>query len=133
MTDYVLIIDDDPNIRDVLTQMLNFMGIPSSAASNGIHALEMIEKQKPVLIFLDMMMPEMSGFQLLSLIQVDSGTKHIPVIILSAIASDQMMRMPGVVRAMRKSDIDLAQLRTLIEDILSSTQGSTFKAWYQEE
>ena len=80
----VLIVDDEPFNVDVLQQELEELEYQVITASNGKEALEKIKSQQPDLILLDLMMPVMDGFTVLSEIKADDELRAIPVIIVSA-------------------------------------------------
>lgn len=80
----LLIVEDVPNILELLTITLQFKGYPVLAASNGEDALRLIEQQRPALIITDILMPKMDGFQLVQKLRTDPRTSQIPIIILSA-------------------------------------------------
>ncbi len=67
----VLIVDDDPDIRDILMQMMTQLHIPSEEASDGKMALEMMKKQIFHAVLCDIMMPEMTGLECLARAQVE--------------------------------------------------------------
>ncbi len=75
---HILIIDDDPYIGDLLEETLKSADYSVSRAFTGTEALEILSKEKPDLILLDLMLPELSGEELLPKI------KDIPVIVISA-------------------------------------------------
>jgi len=80
----ILIIDDIPtNIRILEKKLLN-ENYSIMAAENGKKALEMIEKRKPDLILLDVLMPEMSGFEVCKILKHNPKTQSIPIIFLTA-------------------------------------------------
>jgi CheY-like chemotaxis protein len=80
----VLIVDDEPFNVDVLQQELEELGYEAITAFNGKEALEQIKKHQPDLILLDLMMPVLDGFAVLSEIKADAVLRDIPVIIVSA-------------------------------------------------
>lgn len=83
----ILIVEDDDDIRNALTDLLQEEGYHTEAAVNGRDALEKLgEISKPCLVLLDMMMPIMNGRQFLDEIMKDSQLAPIPVLIVSAIA-----------------------------------------------
>ncbi len=81
----ILIVDDDPFNADYLEQELDDLGYDSIRAENGAIALEMVSSQSPDMILLDIMMPVMDGFSVLSRLKADPKTRVIPVIIISAL------------------------------------------------
>ena len=81
----ILIVEDDADIRDALTQILEFEGYRVMGVSNGLEALEYLRGTKsPGLILLDLMMPVMDGWQFRSEQQKDEHLSGIPVIVVSA-------------------------------------------------
>jgi CheY-like chemotaxis protein len=80
----ILVVEDVPNIQDLLAVTLRFKGYPVVTASNGEEALEQIAKQHPSLIVTDILMPKMDGFALAQKIRTDPKTSQIPLIFLSA-------------------------------------------------
>jgi len=83
----ILIADDEPNIRAVVARMLDKDYIVLEAA-NGKEAVDIAGRERPDIILMDLMMPEMDGYTACSLIKADQATKMIPVIILTAIGHE---------------------------------------------
>ena len=84
----ILIADDEPNQLELMDFNLTNAGFSIIKASNGIHALELIENHSPDLIILDWMMPKMSGIDVCRTLRSRPETKQIPIIILSARSED---------------------------------------------
>ena len=84
----ILIADDEPNQLELMDFNLTNAGFSIIKASNGIHALELIENHSPDLIILDWMMPKMSGIDVCQTLRSRPETKQIPIIILSARSED---------------------------------------------
>jgi signal transduction histidine kinase/DNA-binding LacI/PurR family transcriptional regulator/CheY-like chemotaxis protein len=80
----VLVVDDDPGIRDLHSRLIERTGRHAITARNGREALTLIDEQTPDLILLDLMMPEMDGFAMLDELRARESTRDIPVIILTA-------------------------------------------------
>jgi len=81
----VLIVDDQPQNLQVLAYTLNNIGIKTIASNNGQNAILSAEQNQPDLILLDIMMPEMDGFEVIKRLKINSKTDTIPVIFLSAL------------------------------------------------
>jgi DNA-binding response OmpR family regulator len=79
----ILLIDDDPTFVDISTRAFKEAGINFSTAFNGIEAIEKAESERPALILLDIMMPGIDGFAVLSKLKKDSKTSKIPVWMLT--------------------------------------------------
>jgi CheY-like chemotaxis protein len=85
MVKRILIVEDDLDIRDVLTQVLEFEGYQVVGVGNGREALDYLRNNpRPGLILLDLMMPVMDGWQFRAQQQQDPELNQIPVVILSA-------------------------------------------------
>ena len=91
----ILIVDDEPFNVDVLQQELEDLNYQILTAANGQEALDKIRSQQPDLILLDLMMPVLDGFAVLSQIKADSDLRDIPVIIVSA-ADDSKSIVKGI-------------------------------------
>ena len=76
-----MVVDDDPEIRELISRTLNLEGYDVVTASDGNAALSVMQEQSPDLLILDIVMPQLDGFQLLKLIRRRS---NIPVIVLTA-------------------------------------------------
>jgi DNA-binding response OmpR family regulator len=88
----VLVVDDEPVVRDVPMRHLAHEGFEVDAAADGHEALTAIEAQPPSVIVLDLMLPKLSGLELLRLVRLESS---VPVIILSAKVSE-LERIAGL-------------------------------------
>jgi CheY-like chemotaxis protein len=100
----VLVVDDDDSIREVLAEVLRDEGYDVVCASNGEQALtELRDHGHPDLMLLDLMMPVMSGWELLELLQSSADLSRIPVVVVSA------MNAPGACEHLAKP-IDLDRL-----------------------
>ncbi len=80
----VLIIDDEPDLVETLTIILKNHGFRVTSASNGVEGLEKARREIPDIIILDLMMPEMDGFEVCKQLKTDENTNQIPIIILTA-------------------------------------------------
>ena len=83
-TAQVLVVDDDPKSRDVLRRTLTKEGWTVAEATNGGEALDQLERSRPALVLLDLMMPEMDGFEVLEQMRRDEAWCDIPVIVVTA-------------------------------------------------
>ncbi|MBI1785709.1 response regulator, partial [Candidatus Sumerlaeota bacterium] len=82
----ILVVDDDPDARKLITSVLNDAGYPAKAADNGKSALYMLTGFTPSLIVLDMMMPEMNGLEFCKQL-VRYKITSVPILVVSAISS----------------------------------------------
>ena len=82
----ILVVDDDPVIRDMMADILEFEGYSISIARNGAEALQLLRSGEEYLVFLDIMMPVMSGRELCALIEADPHLRERHrIILMSAI------------------------------------------------
>ncbi len=81
-TDKIVIVDDDPAIARMLTFMLNRKGYKTVVAVDGKEAMAKIRQLEPPLVFLDLMMPKMDGFQVCQEIRNDTTLSRQPYIIM---------------------------------------------------
>jgi CheY-like chemotaxis protein len=81
----VLIVDDDVDVRDIVENTVESVGMKAATAVNGRAALEWLEKNpKPALILLDLMMPEVDGFEFLERVREIEDLNEVPVVVLTA-------------------------------------------------
>ncbi|HYY90040.1 MAG TPA: response regulator [Chloroflexota bacterium] len=97
----VLVVEDDPWIRALLTDLLAAEGFEVEQASNGPSAIRLANEQHPDLVLLDLAMPEMSGTQVLRKLKADHDTDKVPVIVVSAytrhLGSDDARLADGII------------------------------------
>lgn len=110
----LLIIDDDESIRETLQQVLEIEGFDVLAAAEGKTGLEVLKlnKEKIGVVLLDLMMPEMNGWQFLEVQQNDPEISAIPVIVITAFPNESGSIRPS---AILKKPLDP---ESLIERIL---------------
>jgi len=81
---YLLVVEDIPDILNLLDATLRFKGFRVVKAVNGEEALKLIEKERPAMIITDILMPRMDGFSLVHRLRLNPETRDIPVVFLSA-------------------------------------------------
>ncbi|MEX1071496.1 MAG: response regulator, partial [Anaerolineales bacterium] len=84
----VVCVEDEPEMIDLIQLILNRKGFEVIGANGGIKGLETIRKIKPDLVLLDLMMPEMDGWQVYQQLKADESTQNIPVIVVTAKAQN---------------------------------------------
>jgi signal transduction histidine kinase/CheY-like chemotaxis protein len=127
----VLVIDDDPGARALSRSILEKEGWAVTEAENGVEALKSMEQERPSLIFLDLMMPEMDGFAFAAEVRRHAEWRSIPIIVITSqdLTNEDRRRLNGHVETiLRKSgdsrDALLAQVRDLLAD---STATRTYR------
>ena len=80
----ILVVDDEEDILHFLEMVLSEKGYEVVTAAGGHQALTRAQIEHPDLVLLDVMMPQMDGWEVLKLLRADEGTAHIPVAMLSA-------------------------------------------------
>jgi DNA-binding response OmpR family regulator len=89
----VLVVDDEAEIRELCRVNLEFEGFEVIEASNGRDALEAVRRHRPDVVFLDLMMPGIDGWDVLHELKTDDETADIPVVLLTAKSGeDDQMR-----------------------------------------
>jgi two-component system, OmpR family, response regulator VicR len=81
---HILYIEDDPEMIDLVTLILNRRGYIVTGAHGGREGLDFLQKEVPDLILLDLMMPDMDGWDVYHQLKAGEPTKNIPVIIITA-------------------------------------------------
>jgi len=124
--DFILVVDDEPQIRDLLKRFLSLRGYQVQVASDGRQALTMVEQETPQLIVLDMYMPGMNGVEVLRQLRERKFTGG--VILLTASQDDKLLQEAldlGSVDVLGKP-VDLERLALAIQVgcILTEQQGS---------
>lgn len=88
MSKKILVVDDEPDVVTYLSTVLKDAGYETMEASNGEEALELIQKNHPDLVTMDITMPEMTGVKTYRTLKEDAELKTIPVIIVTGVAHE---------------------------------------------
>ena len=88
MPKHIFVVDDDKEVREIVTFALNCNGFEVAAASNGQQLHHLLASQVPDLIILDVMMPGQNGYQLFHFLRNNPDTQQIPIIIMTAHAEN---------------------------------------------
>jgi CheY-like chemotaxis protein len=127
MNDPILVVEDVPNILELLDVTLRFKGYPVITASNGEEALEIAPQELPALVITDIMMPKMDGYTLAFNLRRNPETSDIPIIFLSATyvtPEDKDFAMSlGAVRFMEKP-VDTEDFLLTVAEVLTNTNGA---------
>lgn len=123
MAKSVLIIDDDPDIRELLGEFLTGQGFVVHLARDGRHALQLLAKiEAPDVILLDYLMPGMSGSAFLDRKRRNSRIRCIPVVVLSGWTREWTPARLDAVEVLSKP-VDLDRLATLVQRICDGSHG----------
>jgi CheY-like chemotaxis protein len=118
----ILVVEDIPNVLELIEVTLRFKGYPVITASNGQEALKVLEKNRPTLVITDILMPKLDGFSLAQKMRTDPLTRNIPIIFLSAtyVTSEDktFAHSLGAVRFIEKP-IDTEEFMLTIAEILT--------------
>ncbi len=85
----ILLVEDESQIRTIISARLAAMGFEVLIAKDGLEGLHLVRKESPDVVLLDLMLPGMDGYKLCRMIKFDVALEHIPVVICSARASDE--------------------------------------------
>jgi CheY-like chemotaxis protein len=121
----ILIVEDDPVMLRMYTRVFQYEGLEVITADDGVKALETVKTIKPDIILLDIMMPQMSGLQVLDALKADLTTKSIPVIVFTNLAGKQDLDSviaKGAVGALNKTDMTPKQIVTMVKQELAKRQ-----------
>jgi DNA-binding response OmpR family regulator len=124
----ILLVEDDNNLREIFEMRLQAEGYNTLTASDGEEALVVALKEKPDLIIADVMMPKMSGFEMLETLRAAPDTNRVKVIMMTALgqAEDQARgEKLGVVKYLVKSQVTLEDFVRVVKEVVSPAQGGT--------
>ncbi len=94
----ILVVEDDPPLREAFAHVLRAFGYDVTTAENGQEALEHIRSERPGFMFIDLVMPVMSGFRLIETLRTDAALSDIPMVAMTACSTTA----PVDVEVMRK-------------------------------
>jgi CheY-like chemotaxis protein len=122
--DPILIIDDDPNARDLLSRTLTSEGYVVTTAKDGEDGLAMARKQRPSVITLDVQMPGMDGWSVLKSLKADPDLRDIPVIMVSIVGDQKTGYALGAVESLSKP-VDREALLAIVSRYSSRSEVKT--------
>ena len=91
----VMVVEDDPTTREMMVRMLHKAGMQVIEAENGEVALQRLQKHLPDLILLDLMMPQMDGFEVCQRLRADASLADVPIVMITAL-EDRHSRLRGI-------------------------------------
>ena len=116
---FVLIVDDDGPIRNLVRQVLKRIGLDAVEARDGAEAVDMLATFAPSLVVLDLMMPKMNGWEVLEFMRREGKIDATPVIVLTAVGSQRTENLPELgVRAVLNKPFEIQDLIATAKRIL---------------
>jgi CheY-like chemotaxis protein len=123
----ILVVDDDPALRDVLSNLLAEDGWRVKTAADGEAALALLQREKPTALVLDLMMPRIDGFEVLRTLREQPTTRDLPVIVVTAkdlTEEDRSRLAQSAQRVILKQATPLGELRQEIQSLLLTRRGA---------
>ena len=124
----ILIVDDEETNLKLLVSLLRPLGYETETAYNGVEAVRKTKGYRPDLLLLDLMMPDMDGYEACNLIKSDDEIKNVPVIIITAL-SDRESRLKGLSAGANdflSKPIDRAELTIRVRNLLKVKEYEDF-------
>lgn len=118
----ILLVEDDSNLREIYGARLEAEGYKIVSAIDGEEALAAAVKEKPDLIISDVMMPKISGFDMLDILRSTPETKDLKIIMMTALSQDEDRKRGedlGADRYIVKSQVTLDDVVAIVHEILS--------------
>ena len=120
----ILLVEDDKSLREIYSVRLLAEGYTLISSGDGEEALAAAIGEKPDLIISDVMMPKISGFEMLDLLRSNDATKNIPVIMLTALSSEQQRdrgNRLGADRYLIKSQVGIEDIVRTVHEVLGDS------------
>lgn len=123
----ILVADDDPAIQELIRLNLEVQGYEVIVASDGVETVRKVLSERPDLMILDILMPEIDGYEVMRLLKNSEETSNIPIIVLTAYASDAGALISWVEGAegYLAKPFNPDELLMLVEKVLTSSEKST--------
>lgn len=118
----IMIVEDDPTLRDIYTTRFSAEGYKTATAADGEAALTVAVKERPDLILLDIMMPKISGFDVLDILRATPETKDTKIVVMSALsqtADIERGKSLGANAYLVKSQVTLSEVVEKVKAILT--------------
>lgn len=116
---HIVVVDDDPDIRELIFQTLTDEGYTVVQHSEGNQALVGMRTEMPALVLLDLMMPTLSGGEMLQLIRSDDTIAHVPVVLISASRELEGICIALGANACLAKPFDLDALIAIVQGLLT--------------
>jgi DNA-binding response OmpR family regulator len=113
----VLVVDDDPAIRQIIALLLQRDGVDVDIAEDGERANALLEKSEYAVVLLDLIMPRVDGYGVIEFMK--SRGIRTPILVISAVTDEHMFELdPQLVRVAMQKPIEPRELRTVVKAIL---------------
>jgi hypothetical protein len=109
----VLVVDDDVDARVLLGGLLDEAGCRAVGAATGVEGLRLARELRPAIIFLDLLLPKISGYDVLRILQADDALRSTPVVIVSSIGTESRAALAGAAAILDKP-VERSQLFDLL-------------------
>ncbi len=131
----ILIVDDDPRNVRVLEAMLHAQGYGTVSAMNGKEALKAAEQELPDLILLDLMMPDMNGFEVIEQLKAGNTTHDIPVIIVTSLddRESRLYALQAGADEFISKPVDRTELAVRVKNILTLKEYRALRGQHDEQ
>ena len=116
----MLIVDDDADSRMLLSELLAEANCRTVTASTGVEALRLAREVRPAVIFLDLRLPRISGFDVLRILQADDVLHDTPVVVASVVGSESRNALVGAAAILDKP-LDRAVVFAVLERLLRAS------------
>jgi len=122
----IIIVEDQPDVADLLEEMLSIDGYQISKIHSSTGALSEIQTENPDVVLLDIMMPDVSGLEVLRFLQREPGLQQIPVVILSARTSSADIRagLDAGATVYLTKPVDVDVLREAVARVIREAEGA---------
>lgn len=111
-TRQVLVVEDDQDVRETLAELLRDEGYDVRTANNGEEGLAEMRRKPPALVLLDLMMPIMSGWQVLEAVRADASLQSIPIVVITAATRTR----PAGATDLLAKPVDIAALLRVVRE-----------------
>ena len=98
----VLVVDDDVDARVLLGNLLDEAGCRAVGAATGVEGLRLARELRPAIIFLDLLLPKISGYDVLRILQADDTLRDTPVVVVSAVGTESRSALAGAAAILDK-------------------------------
>jgi CheY-like chemotaxis protein len=120
----VLVVDDDPDFRELARRMLEREGYTVIEADNGRAALDRLHAGQPGVVLLDLMMPEMDGFDFVAAVRDEPAWRSVPIVVITAkdLSAEDHERLNGyVARVLQKGALSRETLLRQVRDLVAAS------------